>query len=135
MTQYDSKIVKIAHPKTYIFEKLSNIKGLESFKDRIPEDYRDKMSFGDDFISFQIPKFSTNVVLRMTSRSEDRLNFDIEDLPIPAKFQISLEEDNTEATNLKTSIAADIPFFMKPMISSKIQPALDMLADTFAKIL
>ena len=135
MTQYDSKTVEINKSRVEIFSKLENMKALEEFKDKIPQEYREKINFGEDFISFELPSFSTNVVLRLVAKNQDSLKFNIEDLPIPAKFQINLSEKSAETTSLSTSISADIPFFMKPMISGKIQPALDKLAETFSKVL
>lgn len=137
MSQYSSKIVTIDKPRAEVFEQLSDLKGLEQYKDRIPQEHREKVSFSEDYITFEVPNFSSDVVLRLVNKNPNRLDFKLEDLPIPVEFNISLFdiEGCEDKTNLSASLNADIPFFLKPMVDGKLQPALDKLAELFQRIL
>ena len=73
MSDYVSNIKTIAAPRSRVYDRLSNLGGLASIQDRLPEEAREKISIeaiDNDSCAFVIPA-AGRLVLRIVERSPE----------------------------------------------------------------
>lgn len=134
MTTYQSKTTTINRPQTEIYAKISDLKNLEQFREKLSAEYSADFQCDTDYLKFKIPQIG-NATLRVVERQEDRVLMRIEDIPFRADIAIVINEKATSQTDMMLQLDADIPSFLKPMIGTKLQEGIDFVGDSIAKIL
>ena len=156
MTKYESSIKQIPFPQASIFAKLSDLRNLESIKERandpafieqlkasgqVPEDkiaqiqdLAQKLEFTADTVT--IPNSPIGkVALHIVERDEPKcVKFEVQGAPIAANLWIQLLPTSAYESKMKCTIGADLNFFMKQMAKKPLQEGVEKLADMLAMI-
>lgn len=130
MQEYQSKQQQILRPAATIFEAISRF-------DRLTPALADKVEewqATEDTCSFKAKGFT--VKLRITDRvapKHVKIQGDERGVPIDFAFWIQLHTVSENDTRMRLVLHADLNMMMKMMIGSKLQGALDQIAEGMAK--
>ena len=156
MTKYESNIKQIHFPQSSIFMKLSDLRNLESIKERVndptfvdqlrasgqvPEDkiaqiqeLAQKLEFTADTVTISGSPIG-DVALRIVERDEPKcVKFEVQGAPMAANLWIQVLPTSTYESKMKCTIGADLNFFMKQMAKKPLQEGVEKLADMLAMI-
>ena len=134
MAQFESSIKQIPYPQQNVYNMLSDLRNIERVKDKIPEDKLKDMSFDKDSISVGGTPVGT-ISMRIIEREEPKtIKFESENAPMSFNFWIQLLPTSDTASKMKLTIKADIPIFLKGMVSGPLQEAIEKIADALAMI-
>ncbi len=131
MTTYQSKTTTVNRPQTEVYAKISDLKNLEQLREKLPAEYSADLQCDTDYLKFKIPQIG-NATLRVVERREDGFLMRIEDIPFRADIAIIINSQTTSQTDMRLQLDADIPFFLKPMIGTKLQEGIDYAANAIA---
>lgn len=113
---------------------LSDLSNIERVKDRLPEDKLKDISFDSDSISVNNSPVGT-ISMRIVEREEPKtIKFESVNSPMTFNFWIQLLPTSDTASKMKLTIKADIPIFLKGMVSKPLQEAIEKIADALAMI-
>jgi len=158
MTKYESTVKKIYYPIETVYEKLADLTNLQSIKDRIddpnfeqavlaqagdkikPEQIEQikerirSLEFTQDTVSGDAAPLGT-ITLRIVEREYPKLvKFELEGAPISANLWIQLVYHTENDCAMKVTVGADLNFFIKQMVGSKLEKGVEGLADMLAMI-
>jgi hypothetical protein len=133
MTEYTSGIQKIPYSAERIFNKLSDLNNLESLRQQMEGKVKE-FTFDADSCQFKVDPVGL-VGIRIVER-EPYKTIKLQSVKSPVEFLgwIQLVEDSPETTRLKLTFRADIPFFLKSMISGKLEEGINTLASVLASL-
>lgn len=133
MTEYTSDIQQIPYSAERVFSKLSDLNNLESVKPLLEGKVKD-FTFNTDSCQFKVDPVGT-VGIQIVER-EPFTTVKLASVKSPIEFQgwIQLKEIAPDDTRLKLTFRADIPFFLKSMISSKLEEGINTIASMLAKL-
>ncbi len=133
MTEYTSDIQQIPFSAERVFSKLSDLNNLESMKPLIEGKVKD-FSFDADSCQFKVDPVGM-VGIRIIERDPFK-NIKLESVKSPVEFfgWIQLQEVAPEDTRLKLTFRANIPIFLKAMISNKLEEGINNMAEMLAKL-
>lgn len=131
MSDFVSQVKIVPAPQEAVFEKLSDWTSLNEYGNLLPSD---KIS---DFVS---DRDSCHFKLNMAGlgsmgvRIEERVPFKTiklvsEDSPVSFNAWIQLKEKDLESCYMKLTLRAELPFFLKGMLSRPLQEGIDKFAD------
>lgn len=127
MDSYKSDVVKINHPITMVFAKLSTPSSFKNIANinALPDDVKqriEEIKFGDDSIAFAANPIG-EVVLKVVERTEpSRIVLEAVKLPIPLKVVFSLTDAGNDTTEAVVDIQVELNMFIRPMVQ---QPLTD----------
>lgn len=134
MAQFESSIKQIPYPQQAVYDMLSDLSNIERVKDRIPEDKLNNLSFDSDSISIDVAPVGA-VSMRIIEREEPKtIKFESENSPMPFNFWIQLLPTSDSESKMRLTIKADIPIFLKAMVSKPLQEGIEKIADALAII-
>lgn len=135
MTEYASDIKEIKADTTVVYNKLSNLKNIEAFKDMIPANVGVKdIRCEADSISFNVNPVG-DVTLRIIEKEEPKtIKFAADNSPVAMNFWIQLVNKGENDTKLRLTLRVDIPMMIKMMVDSKLKDGINKLADVLANI-
>lgn len=135
MSDYTSSIKSIAAPRHRVYERLSDLSGLASVRDRLPEEAKEKIQIEPidaDSCAFVIPG-AGRLVLRVIEREpEGTIKLSTEQSPLDLTLWIQLLEPAPNDTRLRLTLRADLNFFIRKMIGGKLEEGIERLADMLA---
>lgn len=133
MTEYTSDIQQIPFSAERVYSKLSDLNNLESVKSLLEGKVKD-FTFETDSCQFKVDPIGT-VGVRIIER-EPYKTIKLESVKSPIEFMgwIQLQEVAPEDTRLKLTFRADIPMFLKAMISGKLEDGIKTIAEMLAKL-
>ena len=133
MTEYTSDIQQIPFSAERVYAKLSDLNNLESVKPLLVGKVKD-FTYDVDFCQFKVDPIGT-VGVRIIER-EPYKTIKLESVKSPVEFMgwIQLQEVAPEDTRLKLTFRADIPIFLKAMISGKLEDGIKTVAEMLAKL-
>lgn len=133
MTEYTSDVQQIPFSAERVFSKLSDLSNLESVKPLLEGKVKD-FTFDADSCQFKVDPVGT-VGIQILER-EPFKTIKLGSVKSPVEFfgWIQLQELAPEDTRLKLTFRADIPFFLKSMISSKLEEGINTMATMLAKL-
>lgn len=140
MTTYQSSVKHIAAPAERIFNKLSNLRQLEPFVDRLKEQVPDdKVKIKDVYVDDESVHITIDPVGAIGVRIIERepfktIKFESDKSPIQFNFWIQIVEKEPEDSKIRLTLKADIPFMFKMMLKDKIEQGVEMIADALTKI-
>lgn len=140
MTTYQSSVKHIAAPAERIYNKLSDIKQLEPFIERLKEQVPDDkvkikdVVVNDDSIYFSIEPMGTLGLKLIEKEPFKTLKFESDKSPIEFNFWIQLVEKESTDTKMRLTLKADIPFMIKMMLKDKLEQGIEMAAEALTKI-
>ena len=134
MAQFESSIKQIPYPQQNVYNMLSDLSNIERVKDRVPEDKLKDITFDSDSISFNNSPVGT-ISMRIVEREEPKtIKFESVNTPMSFNFWIQLLPTSDTASKMRLTIKADIPIFLKGMVTKPLQEAVEKIADALAMI-
>lgn len=132
MTEFTSDIQQVPYAAERVYAKLSDLNNLESVKPLLDGKVKD-FAFDSDSCQFKVDPIGT-VGLRIMER-EPFKTIKVESVKSPVEFigWIQLEEVAPNDTRLKLTFRANIPIFLKAMISGKLEAGINSMAEMLAK--
>ncbi len=134
MTTFESKVKVITASAENIFNKLSNLKNLESFKSEINDEKIKEIRIEEDTIFIKVDMLG-EIGLKLIEKEPNKtLKFEGVNAPIQLNLWIQIKEAAENDSRMKLTLKADIPFMIKTMASKPIQDFIEKLADALSAI-
>ena len=134
MSKYESSIKQINAPQETVYNALSNLSNLEKVKDRIPEDKISNFSFTEDEVSVTADPVG-KVTFRIVEREPAKcIKFEAVESPLPLKMWIQLLPTGEATSKMRITVDADVPIFLKAMVSKPLQEGVEKIADAISMI-
>ena len=158
MAEYKSEVKQVYYPIENVYDKLSDLTNLAviqqnvdnpELQKRILEQAGDKLTpeklaevadkiralqFTPDTVSGQAGPVG-NVTLRIIEREPNKtIKFAVEGAPIQANLWIQLLPASDTQCAMRLTLKADLNFFIKQMIGSKLKEGVNGLAQMLAQI-
>ena len=134
MTKFESSVKQIPYPVENVYRNLSDLSNLERVRDRIPEDKLQEFLFDQDSVSINVDPVG-DLRLRIIEREENKcVKFEAEQSPLPFNLWIQVLPVSDTESKMKITVAADIPFMLKGMVSGPLQDGVDKIADALSHI-
>lgn len=158
MAEYKSEVKQVYYPIENVYDKLSDLTNLAviqqnvdnpELQKRILEQAGDKLTpeklaevadkirtlqFTPDTVSGQAGPMG-NVTLRIIEREPNKtIKFAVEGAPIQANLWIQLLPASDTQCAMRLTLKADLNFFIKQMIGSKLKEGVNGLAQMLAQI-
>ena len=128
MALYQSKTITVNKPFEEVYGKVSDLKNIEQFRDRIPKEYTVNFECDTDYVQFRVAPVG-DLLLRIVARGADKIRLNIEKLPFKAEMSINIGNVSPSETNIQWVLDADIPFFVKHIVGNKLEEGMDKIAD------
>ena len=133
MAKFESSIKQVPYPQTAVYGMVSNLENIEKVRSRIPEDKMKDMTFTADEVTVTSPV--GEVTLRIIEREEPKcVKFETAKSPVPMNMWIQLLPTGDNSCKMRVTIKADIPIFLKGMVSGPLNEAVEKIADALAMI-
>ena len=134
MSKFDSKVKPIAYPQGSVYKMLSDLKNLERVKERMPEDKLNDLSFDSETITINANMIG-RISMRVVEREEPKMiKFESTESPVSFTLWIQVVPVGNDASKMRLTIDADIPFVARAMVSGPLQDGLEKIADLLAAI-
>jgi carbon monoxide dehydrogenase subunit G len=130
MQEYISKQQQIFRPASQVYQVLSRFDHLTPLVSERVEEWQAT----EDTCSFKVKGFT--VKLRMAEKEPARVIKIVGDeggVPMDFAFWIQFKEVATADTRLRLVLHVDLNMMMRMMVGSKLQGAIDQIAETLAK--
>lgn len=136
MADYVSEIKTAIAPRSLVYSKLSDLRGLDQVKDVLaehPEASQVTIEVIDqDSCAFVVP-MAGKLILRVVDREPEKtIKLEAEQSPIPLTLWIQLLEGEASTTHLRVTLRTELNFMLKQMLGSKLQQGVDRLAEMMA---
>lgn len=128
MALYQSKTITINKPFEEVYGKVSDLKNIEQFRDRIPKEYTVNFECDTDYVQFRVAPVG-DLLLRIVERGTDKIRLNVEKLPFKAEISMNIGNVSPSETNIQLVLDADIPFFVKHIVGNKLEEGMDKIAD------
>jgi len=128
MALYQSKTITVNKPFEEVYGKVSDLKNIEQFRDRIPKEYTVNFECDTDYVQFRVAPVG-DLLLRIVERGADKIRMNVEKLPFKAEMSMNIGNVSPSETNIQLVLDADIPFFVKHIVGNKLEEGMDKIAD------
>ena len=160
MNKYESSVKSVCAPVERVYARLADLTSLQVIKDnvddprfesllnsQVPADKRPtpeqleklrnnirKMELTPDTVSGHIGPLG-DITLRIVERAEPKLvKLEMEGAPIPVTMWIQMLPSDENTSRLKVTVGAELNFFIRKMIESKLEKAPEGLAQFLSQI-
>ena len=134
MTKFESSVKQIPYPVEDVYRNISDLSNLERVRDRVPQDKLKSFSFDQDSVSINVDPVG-DLRLRIIEREENKcVKFEAEQSPLPFNLWIQVLPVSDTESKMKITVAADIPFMLKGMVSGPLQDGVEKIADALSHI-
>jgi len=134
MTKFESGIKVIPYPQENVYQIISDLNNLARIRDRVPNDKIQEFTFDSDTVSMAVPPVGL-VSLHIIERDEPKcIKFETVQSPMPFNLWIQILPVNDQSSKMKVTVAADIPVFLKSMVSGPLQDGVDKVAEALSQI-
>lgn len=138
MVDYVSEIKTAQAPRSLVYSKLSDLRGLDQVRDVLaghPEASQVSIEVIDqDSCAFVVP-MAGKLTLRVVEREPEKtIKLEAEQSPIPLTLWIQLLEGEGSITHLRVTLRTELNFMLKQMLGSKLQQGVDRLAEMMAML-
>ena len=133
MAKFESNIKQIAYSQEAVYRCISDLSNIEKIRDRIPADKFEKLAFTSDEITIGSPV--GEVTMKIIERDEPKcVKFQTVSSPVPMTMWVQMLPVEEQTSKIRVTIDADIPIFLKGMVSKPLQEAVEKIADALAMI-
>ena len=133
MTKFESSVKQIAYPVEDVYRNISDLSNLERVRDRVPEDKLQDFQFDSDSVQVSVAPVGT-IKLRIVEREEPKcIKLEAQGSPVPLNMWIQLLPNGEQACRLRLTIRAELKFFIRQMVDSKLRAGVEQMADILAK--
>lgn len=160
MNKYESTVKTVYAPVERVYARLSDLTSLQAIKERVddprfeeiinsqvpadkrptPEQFQKlrnnirKMELTQDTMSGHIGPLG-DITLRIVERAEPKLvKMDLEGAPIAVTLWIQMLPSDENSCRMKVTLGAELNFFIRKMIESKLEKAPEGLAQFLSQI-
>ena len=160
MNKYESSVKTVYAPVERVYARLSDLTSLQVLKERVddprfeeiinsqvpadkrptPEQFEKlrnnirKMELTQDTLSGHIGPL-VDITLRIVERAEPKLvKLELEGAPIAVTMWIQMLPSDENSSRLKVTLGAELNFFIRKMIESKLEKAPEGLAQFLSQI-
>lgn len=134
MAKFESSVKQVPYPQENVYRNISDLNNLERVKDRVPQDKVNSFSFDRDTVTVDVPPVG-KITLRIIDRDEPKcVKFETAQSPIPFNLWIQVLPQGDNASKMKVTVDADIPFMLKGMVAGPLQDGVEKVADALAQI-
>jgi hypothetical protein len=134
MTKFESSVKQVPYSQEAVYRNISDLSNLERVRDRVPADKIDSFSFDSDTVSVSIAPVG-QITLRIVEREEPKcVKFESVDSPLPFNLWIQVLPVGDNASKMKVTVKADLPFMLKGMVSGPLQDGVEKIADVLAMV-
>lgn len=134
MAKFESSVKHIPYPQQSVYTMLSDLTHIEAVKEKIPEDKLNNLEFDKDRISIDVSPVG-QVSMHIIDREEPKMiKFESENSPMSFHFWIQVLPVTDTESKMRLTIDADIPIFLKGMVSGPLQEGIEKIADALAMI-
>jgi hypothetical protein len=160
MNKYESSVKTVYAPVERVYARLSDLTSLQVLKERVddprfeeiinsqvpadkrptPEQFEKlrnnirKMELTQDTLSGHIGPLG-DIILRIVERAEPKLvKLELEGAPIAVTMWIQMLPSDENSSRLKVTLGAELNFFIRKMIESKLEKAPEGLAQFLSQI-
>ncbi len=124
----------IAAPQAAVYEKLSDLRNLEAFKENVPQDKVKDLTFEADCLSFEMPPMG-KIVLQIVEREPCKcIKFGTTVSPLPFNMWIQIVPTSEDACKIKVTVGMELNAFMKVMVQKPLQEGLEKMAERLALV-
>lgn len=140
MTTYQSSVKHIAAPAERIFNKLSDLKQLEPFVERLKEQVPDDkvkikdVMINDESVYVTMDPMGVIGVKIIEKEPFKTIKFESDKSPVQFNFWIQIVEMEPNDSKIRLTLKADIPFMIRMMIKDKVEQGIEMVAEALTKI-
>jgi len=134
MSKFESSVKQIPYSQETVYRNISDLTNLERLRDRIPEDQVKNLTFDRDSVSAEAPmvgQISVNIIEREEPKC---VKFGSVQSPVPFNVWIQVLPTGEQASKLKVTIDADIPFVLRGMVSGPLQQGAEKVAEALSQI-
>lgn len=134
MTEFTSEIISIPHSQERVFNVLSDLNNLGKFQKDLSGLPIKDLTFDKDSCRFSadgVGKIAIRIVEREPFKTIKLVS---ESSPVDFTGWIQLVEAESGDTLLKLTLRADIPLFLKPMVSKPLEKGINKAAEALAAI-
>lgn len=135
MTKYESTIKELSITDEQAFDRLTDMRNLEVYKDMLPKDKVGEIIFEKDTCKMTISPIGEVVFRIVESERAKVIKFGADNLPLAFNAWIQLLPIDDISSKMKVTIKADIPFMLKAMIGKKLQEVVEMIAQGIATVM
>ena len=134
MKKFESSIKQIPYSQEAVYRNISDLSNLERVRDRIPEDKVKDFSFDHDSVSINVPPVG-QITLKIVEREEPKcVKFETVQSPMPFNLWIQVLPVNDNASKMKITVKADIPFMLAAMVNGPSQDGVEKIADALEQL-
>lgn len=134
MITFESAVKVIPYAQEQVYNKLSDLNNLESFKGSLPEEKVKDLSFDTDTLSFNVTGVGQLTLQIIEREPFSSIKFETTNSPLPFNLTVQLVGTTNEACQLKLVVAMELNPFMKGMIQKPLQEGLEKMAETLTMI-
>ncbi|MBR3455646.1 MAG: SRPBCC family protein [Bacteroidaceae bacterium] len=151
MAKYVSDVKQVGYPQESVYNKLSNLNNFGEIKDKvnnpayeerfngIPADkigdvkkYIQSMEFTADDVSVDVPGFG-KLSVRIVEREPMKcVKYESVNSPVGFRLWVQMLPVTEMTSKIRVTLDADLNFFIKQMLGSKIEKAVEKIADMLA---
>ncbi|MBQ1651382.1 MAG: SRPBCC family protein, partial [Paludibacteraceae bacterium] len=127
-------------PAERIFNKLSDLKQLEPFVERLKEQVPDDkvkikdVMINDESVYVTMDPMGVIGVKIIEKEPFKTIKFESDKSPVQFNFWIQIVEKEPNDSKIRLTLKADIPFMIRMMIKDKVEQGIEMVAEALTKI-
>ncbi len=134
MTKFESPVKIIPSSQETVYNKLSDLRNVESVKDQLPKDKIKDLSFDEDTISLQIAPVGQLTLKIIEREPYGCIKFETTNSPLPFNLWIQIVPVHETECKMKLTIGLELNPFIKGMVQKPLRDGLVKLADVLAAI-
>lgn len=134
MSKYESSVKQIPYSQEAVYRQISDLSNLERVRDKIPADKVGDFTFDRDSVSVNAPMVGQIAVQIVEREAPKCVKFGSQQSPVPFNMWIQVLPAGDNASKMKLTVDADIPFMLKGMVSGPLQEGLEKIAEALSKI-
>lgn len=124
MTEYKSSIQHISYPSEKVFNKLSNLSNLEFLTPIIGNQVSD-FKCDEHTCTFKMEAFGVFGFEIVEKIPFQTIRIRSTNSPVDFTGLLTIEQSGSDQCTLQMSVVVDLPFFLKAMISSKLEQGVE----------
>ena len=151
MAKYVSSIKQVAYPQGSVFNKLADLNNFGDIKEKITDpanesrlneipfdkigdvkQYIQSMEFSTDDLSLDVPGMG-KLSLRIVEREPNKcVKYESVNSPVSFRLWVQMLPVSDLTSKLRVTLDADLNFFVKQMLGSKLEKGVEKIADMLA---
>ena len=134
MTRIESSVHTVSAPQAEVYSRLSDLSGLGSVADRIPQDQMTIEHFDADSVTLQISPVG-GVSLKVTERVAPQcVKLSTTESPLPFDLWVQVLPVDEQTSKIKVTVGLEINLVMAAMIRKPLEEGVERMATALATI-